>query len=161
MSAFLSSIVAASSIAPPAEDLGRLLVWVAVPAAILGAAVAGGIKRAILSSEKFRSHRPGYLRFIWIAIADMVAWGVLWPALIVVRIQGGGSSNRGLWILALLMVVALGYIANRYGFARAFHPEVAGSFRGTMLAELFTILMPVLSVIFGFGIFLLLVTLGV
>jgi hypothetical protein len=161
MSALSSSLVAASSAAPPAEDLGRLLVWVAVPAAILGAGVAGLIKRAILSREKYRAHRPGHLKFIWIAIADMVAWGVLWPSLIVVRLQGGAAANRGLWVLALLMVVALGYIANRYGFAKALHPDVAGSLRGTLLAELFTILMPVLSVVFGLLIFGLLVALGV
>jgi hypothetical protein len=161
MSAILFSIVAASSVTPPAGDFGRLLVWVAVPAAILGAAVAAAIKRVVLSSERFRSHRPGSLTFIWIAIADMVAWGVLWPSLIVVRIQSGSSANSALWVVALLLVVALGYIANRYGFARAFHPDVAGSLRGTMLAELFTILMPVLSVIFGFVIYFVLRTLGV
>ena len=60
-----------------------------------------------------------------------------------------------------LLVVALGYIANRYGFGKAFDPAVAGSLRGTMLAELFTILMPVLSVGFGFLIFWLLGALGI
>jgi hypothetical protein len=59
------------------------------------------------------------------------------------------------------MVVALGYLANRYGFGSAFDPRVAGSIRGTLLAELFTILMPVLSVAFGFAIFWLLGALGV
>jgi F0F1-type ATP synthase membrane subunit c/vacuolar-type H+-ATPase subunit K len=87
-----------------------------------------------------------------VGLADLVAWALLWPALLAVRLQGV-SSNRGLWILALMMVIALGYIANRYGFGRAFDPSVAGSVRGTMLAELFTILMPVLAVIFGLVIF--------
>jgi len=139
------------AIGPPG-DLGQLLVWVAVPAAILGALAAGAIKRAVLSRPRFRDHRPGLHTFVWVGLADLVVWAVLWPALLAVRLQGM-SSNRGLWVLALLMVVALGYIANRYGFGRAFDPSVAGNVRGTMLAELFTILMPVLGVIFGIVIF--------
>jgi hypothetical protein len=145
---------------PPAEDLGRLLVLVAVPAAILGAFAATLVKRAVLSRPRFRRHRPGFRTFAWIMIADMAVWGVLWPSLLAVRLQGL-SGHRGLWVFALLLVVALGYIANRYGFAKAFDPEVAGSVRGTLLAELFTILMPVLSVGFGLLIFWLLVGLGV
>jgi len=145
---------------PPAEDLGRLLMWVAVPAAILGALAATAIKRAILSSPRFRRHLPPIRTFVWIMTADMAVWGVLWPALLAVRIQGL-SGHRGLWVIALLLVVALGYFANRYGFAKAFDPAVAGSLRGTLLAELFTILMPVLSVGFGFVIYWLQSTLGV
>jgi len=160
MSILVSLSVAAVSVVPPAGDLGRLLVRVAVPAAILGAAAAAFIKRTILSGSRFRSRRPGTGTFVWVAIADMVAWAVLWPALLVVRIQGV-AGHRGLWIFALLMVVALGYIANRYGFGKAFDPAVAGSLRGTLLAELFTILMPVLSVLFGFLIFGLLGALGI
>ena len=157
-----SNLVAVSAPANPAvaEDWGRLLVWVAVPAAILGALVAALIKRAVLSSPRFREHRPGIRTFAWVAIADMVAWGVLWPSLLTVRLAGI-SSNRGLWVFALLLVVALGYIANRYGFGRAFDPAVAGSLRGTLLAELFTILMPVLSVVFGVVIFFVVTRLGV
>ncbi len=160
MSDFVWSSIAASSAAPPAEDLGRLLVWVAVPAAIIGAAAAAFIKRAILSRPRFRSRRPGTRTFVWVAIADMVAWAVLWPALLVVRIQGV-AGQAGLWMIALLLVVVLGYIANRYGFGKAFDPAVAGSLRGTLLAELFTILMPVLSIGFGFLIFWLLGALGI
>lgn len=160
MSFLVWSSVAASSATPPAEDFGRLLVWIAVPAAILGAAAAALIKRAILSGSRFRSERPGTRTFVWVAIADMVAWAVLWPALLVVRIQGV-AGHRGLWVFGLLLVVALGYIANRYGFGKAFDPAVAGSLRGTLLAELFTILMPVLSVGFGFLIFLLFRALGI
>jgi len=145
---------------PPAEDLGRLLVLVAVPAAILGSFVAAAIKRAILSGSRFRPHRPGLRTFVWIMVADMAVWGVLWPSLLAVRTQGM-SGHRVLWVIALLLVVALGYIANRYGFAKAFDPAVAGNVRGTFLAELFTILMPVLSVGFGLMIFWLLVRLGV
>ncbi len=160
MSALVSSVVAAASAIPPDEDFGRLLVWIAVPAVILGAAAAALIKRAILSGSRFRSQRPGTRTFVWVAIADMVAWGVLWPALLVVRIQGV-AGHRGLWVFALLLVVTLGYIANRYGFDKAFDPAVAGSLRGTLLAELFTILMPVLSVLFGVLIFWLLGILGI
>lgn len=156
----LALTVAASAPASVAEDLGRLVLWVVVPAAILGTAAAAMIKWTVLARPRFREHRPGIQAFVWIGLADMVAWAVLWPALLVVRIRGL-SSGRGLWVAALLMVVALGYIANRYGFARAFHPKVAGSVRGTLLAELFTILMPILSVAFGFGIFWLLGMLGV
>jgi hypothetical protein len=145
---------------PPAEDLGRLLVLVAVPAAVLGALAAAFIKRAVLSRSRFRRHRPGLRTFIWIMIADMAVWGVLWPSLLAVRIQGV-SGHRGLWVIGLLLVVALGYIANRYGFAKAFDPAVAGNVRGTLLAELFTVLMPVLSVVFGLIFFWLLVRLGV
>ena len=147
-----SSLVAVPDTGPLAEELNRLLVWVAVPAAILGALAAAVIKRAVLSSSRFRDHRPGLGTFAWITIADMVTWAVLWPALLAVRLQGG-MTNRGLWVLGLLMVVALGYLANRYGFAKAFDPSVAGSLRGTLLAELFTILMPVLAVVFGLVIF--------
>jgi hypothetical protein len=154
-------IVSASSTAPgPSEDLGRLLLWVAVPAVILATIVAAFIKRAILSSPRFRDRRPIWRTFAWVAVSDMVAWAVLWPALLAVRIQGLGG-NRGLWILALLLVVALGYTGNRYGFGRAFDPAVAGSLRGTLLAELFTILMPVLAVVFGLLIFWLLAAIGV
>jgi hypothetical protein len=161
MPPFAALLAAALGAAPPpAEDLGRLLVLVAVPAAILGAFVAAVIKRAILSGPRFRRHRPGLRTFVWIMIADMAVWGVLWPSLLAVRIQGL-SGHRGLWVFALLLVVALGYIANRYGFAKAFDPAVAGSVRGTLLAELFTILMPVLSVGFGLVIFWLLVRLGI
>jgi hypothetical protein len=89
-----------------------------------------------------------------------VAWAVLWPALLAVRIQGIGGW-RGLWIVALVLVVALGYTGNRYGFGRAFDPTIVGSLRGTLLAELFTILMPVLAVVFGVLIFWLLAAIGV
>jgi hypothetical protein len=130
------------------SDLSRLLVWVAIPAAILGAVVAGVIKRAVLARPRYSDHRPPPRTYVWVAIADLVAWAVLWPALLAVRIQGLGSG-RALWTAALLLVVALGYLANRYGFARALHPETAGSVRGTLIAELFTILMPLLSVLFG------------
>jgi hypothetical protein len=152
--------VALPAASPPAEDLGRLLVWIAVPAAILGAMVATIIKRSILSGSRFRRHRPGPRTFVWIMTADIAVWGVLWPSLLAVRIQGL-SGHRGLWVIALLMVIALGYIANRYGFTKAFDPAVAGNVRGTLLAELFTILMPVLSVCFGFVIFWLLLKAGV
>jgi hypothetical protein len=146
---------------PPtaAEDLGRLLLWVAVPAVILATLVAGLIKHAILSSPRFRDQRPSWRTFAWVAISDMVAWAVLWPALLVVRIHGL-AGGRSLWIIALLLVVALGYTGNRYGFGRALDPAIAGSLRGTLLAELFTILMPVLAVIFGLLIFWLLSLLG-
>ena len=143
-----------------AEDLGRMLLWVAVPAVILGTVAAAAIKRAVLSKPRFTDHRPGIQAFVWVGLADMVAWAVLWPALLMVRVRGL-ESGHGLWVVALLMVVALGYVANRYGFGRAFDPSVAGSVRGTLLAELFTILMPVLSVLFGLAIFWLLGKLGV
>jgi hypothetical protein len=145
---------------PPAEDLGRLLLWVGVPAVILATIVAAFIKRAVLSSPRFRDRRPTWRTFAWVAVSDMVAWAVLWPALLAVRIQGVGGG-RGIWILALLLVVALGYTGNRYGFGRAFDPAIAGSLRGTLLAELFTILMPVLAVIFGVLIYWILAVIGV
>lgn len=154
-------IAAAASVSSPeAGDLGRILLWVAVPAVVLGTVAAAAVKSAVLSRPRFREHRPGVRTFVWVGLADMVAWAVLWPALLAVRIRGL-TSGRGLWVAALLMVVALGYVANRYGFARAFDPKAAGSMRGTLLAELFTILMPVLSVAFGFAIFWLLGALGV
>ena len=65
------------------------------------------------------------------------------------------------WLAWGLLVVALGYTGNRYGFGRAFDPAIAGSLRGTLLAELFTILMPVLAVVFGLMIFGVLGWLGV
>jgi hypothetical protein len=145
---------------PPAEDLGQLLVWVAVPAVILAAVVAGVIKHAVLSMPRFRDRRPPWRTFAWVSISDMVAWAILWPALLTVRIRGV-DGGRGLWILALLLVVALAYIGNRYGFGRAFDPAYAGSLRGTLIAELFTILMPVLAVIFGVLIYWILHALGV
>ena len=151
---------ASAAAASPAEDLGRVLMWVAVPAVILATIAAGFIKRAILSTPRFRDRRPSWRTFAWVAVSDMVAWAVLWPALLAVRIQGVGGG-RGLWILALLLVVALGYTGNRYGFGRAFDPAIAGSLRGTLLAELFTILMPVLAVAFGILIYWLLATTGV
>jgi hypothetical protein len=158
----LALIVAGASAAapPPAEDLGRLLLWVGVPAVILATIVAAFIKRAILSSPRFRDRRPTWRTFAWIAVSDMVAWAVLWPALLAVRIHGVGGG-RGPWILALLLVVALGYTGNRYGFGRAFDPAIVGSLRGTLLAELFTVLMPVLAVIFGLAIFWFIATIGV
>ncbi len=161
MTAFAAFIASAAPTAPPeAEDLGRLLLWVGVPAVILATIVAAFIKRTILSSPRFRDRRPTWRTFAWVAVSDMVAWAVLWPALLAVRIQGIGGS-RGIWIVALLLVVALGYTGNRYGFGRAFDPAIAGSLRGTLLAELFTILMPVLAVVFGVMIFWLIAAIGV
>ena len=161
MTAFAALIASAAPTAPPeAENLGRLLLWIAVPAVILATIVAAFIKRAILSSPRFRDRRPTWRTFAWIAVSDMVAWAVLWPALLAVRIHGVGGG-RGPWILALLLVVALGYTGNRYGFGRAFDPAIAGSLRGTLLAELFTVLMPVLAVIFGLLIFWFIATIGV
>lgn len=161
MSAFTVMIIGASAATPPpAEDLGRFLLWVAVPAVILATIAAAFIKRAVLSRPRFRDRRPTWRTFAWVAVSDMVAWAVLWPALLAVRLQGLGG-NRGLWILALLLVVALGYTGNRYGFGRAFDPTVAGSLRGTLLAELFTILMPVLAVVFGLLIYWVLSVFGV
>ena len=154
-------IASAPPSAPPeAENLVRLLFWIAVPAVILATIVAAFIKRAILSSPRFLDRRPPWRTFAWIAVSDMVAWAVLWPALLAVRIQGIGGG-RGIWILALLLVVALGYTGNRYGFGRAFDPAIAGSLRGTLLAELFTILLPVLAVVFGVLIFWLIAAIGV
>jgi hypothetical protein len=132
---------------PPAEDLGRLLLWVAVPA-------------VILATIRFRERRPTWRTFAWVAVSDAVAWAMLWPALLAVRIHGIGGG-RGLWMIALLLVVALGYMGNRYGFGRAFDPAIAGSLRGTLLAELFTILMPVLAVVFGVLIFWFIAAIGV
>jgi len=158
----LAVIVAGASAAapPPAEDLGRLLLWVGVPAVILATIVAAFVKRAILSSPRFRDRRPTWRTFAWVAVSDMVAWAVLWPLLLAVRIHGIGGG-RGIWIVALLLVVALGYTGNRYGFGRPFDPAIAGSLRGTLLAELFTILMPVLAVVFGVMIFWLIAAIGV
>ena len=158
----IAALVAGASPAapPPAEDLGWLVLWVAVPAVILATIAAAAIKRAILSLPRFRERRPSWRTFAWVAVSDMVAWAVLWPALLTVRIQGL-AGNRGLWIIALLLVVTLGYTGNRYGFGKAFDPVVAGSLRGTLLAELFTILMPVLAVVFGLLIFSILSVLGV
>jgi len=154
-------IASAPPSAPPeAENLVRLLFWIAVPAVILATILAAFIKRATLSSPRFLDRRPPWRTFAWVAVADMVAWAVLWPALLVVRIRGIGDG-RGLWIIALLLVVALGYTGNRYGFGRAFDPAIAGSLRGTLLAEFFTILMPVLAVIFGVLIFWLIAAIGV
>ena len=154
-------IASAPPSAPPeAENLVRLLFWIAVPAVILATILAAFIKRAILSSPRFLDRRPPWRTFAWVAVSDMVAWAVLWPALLAVRIQGIGGG-RGIWIMALLLVVALGYTGNRYGFGRAFDPAIAGSLRGTLLAELFTILLPVLAVIFGVLIFWLIAAIGV
>ena len=161
MTFFAVMIASTPPTAPPeAENLVRLLFWVAVPAVILATILAAFIKRAILSSPRFRDRRPNWRTFAWVAVSDMVAWAVLWPALLAVRIHGIGGG-RGIWIIALLLVVALGYTGNRYGFGRAFDPAIAGSLRGTLLAELFTILMPVLAVIFGVLIFWLIAALGV
>ena len=161
MTLFAAVIATASPTAPPpAEDLGRLLLWVAVPAVILATIVAAFIKRAILSSPRFRERRPTWRTFAWVAVSDAVAWAVLWPALLAVRIHGIGGG-RGLWMIALLLVVVLGYTGNRYGFGRAFDPAIAGSLRGTLLAELFTILMPVLAVVFGVLIFWFIAAIGV
>ncbi len=145
---------------PPAEDLGQLLVWVAVPAVLLAAVVAGVIKHAILSMPRFRDRRPSWRTFAWVAISDMVAWAILWPALLAIRIRGVGGG-RGLWIIALLLVVTLAYTGNRYGFGRAFDPASAGSLRGTLIAELFTILMPVLALMIGVLMYWILHALGV
>ena len=161
MSLLTIMLVSASPMAsPPAEDLGWLLLWVAIPAVILATIFAAFIKRAILSSPRFRDRRPNWRTVAWVAVSDMVAWAVLWPALLAVRIHGIGGG-RGIWIIALLLVVALGYTGNRYGFGRAFDPAIAGSLRGTLLAEFFTILMPVLAVIFGVLIFWLIAAIGV
>jgi hypothetical protein len=153
-------IVSAPPTAPPqAEDLGRLLLWIAVPAVILATIATAFIKRAILSSPRFRDRRPAWRTFAWVGVSDMVAWAVLWPALLAVRIHGIGGG-RGIRIIALLLVVALGYTGNRYGFGRAFNPAIAGSLRGTLMAELFTILMPALAVVFGVLIFWLIAAIG-
>ena len=161
MPLFVTTIASAFPTAPPpAEDLGRFLLLVAVPSVILATIVAAYIKRAILSRPRFRDRRPTWRTFAWVAVSDMVAWAVLWPALLAVRIQGIGGGG-GLWILYLLLVVALGYTGNRYGFGRAFDPAIAGSLRGTLLAELFTILMPILAVIFGLLIYWILAAIGV
>ncbi len=161
MTAFVALVANASAGPPqPAEDLSHLLVWVAVPAVILAAIVAGVIKHAILSMPRFRDRCPPWRTFAWVSISDMVAWAILWPALLTVRIRGM-DSGRGLWIAALLLVVALAYIGNRYGFGRAFDPAHAGSLRGTLIAEFFTILMPLLAVIFGVLIYWILHALGV
>jgi hypothetical protein len=158
LSAFVTGAYLAAP--APAEDLGRLLVWIAVPAVILATIAAAAIKRAILSSPRFRDRRPPWRTIVWVGISDIVAWAVLWPALLVVRIQGNGA-NRGLWIVALLLVVALGYTGNRYGFSRALSPQTAGSLRGTLLAELFTILMPILAIALGLVLFVVLGALGI
>ena len=155
---FIAAAVSVST-SPPTGDLGRLLVWIAVPAVILATVISGLIKRAVLSRPVFLSHRPSFRTFVWVGLADMVAWAVLWPALLVVRVQGADRGGA-LWIVALLLVVALGYVANRYGFGRAFDPAVAGSMKGTMLAELFTIMMPMLAVVFGLLIFWVLSVFG-
>ena len=63
MTVFAALIASASPASPPAEDLGRLLLWVAVPAVILATIVAGFIKRAILSSARFRDRRPTWHTF--------------------------------------------------------------------------------------------------
>ena len=57
--------------------------------------------------------------------------------------------------LALLLLDLLARLAY------VFDPVIAGSLRGTLLAELFTILMPVLAVVFGVLIYWFIEAIGV
>ena len=109
MPIFATIVASASPTAPPpAEDLGRLLLWVGVPAVILATFVAAFIKHAVLSSPRFRDRRPTWRTFAWVAVSDMVAWAVLWPALLAVRIHGlgGGLAAQRLDIAAFILDIA-------------------------------------------------------
>ena len=160
LSATASLVLAAPPPAAAAQDIGPLLVWVAVPAAILGAVLAAIIKKAILSRPRYREHRPGVRAFITVGILDLAVWAVLWPTLLAGRIHGVWSQ-RSHYVVAMLMVIAAAYLANRIGFRSALKPEVAGSLRGTLLADFFTVLMPMLSVALGLLFFWLIATLGI
>ncbi len=160
LSATASLVLAIPPPAATAQDIGPLLVWVAVPAAIMGAVLAAIIKHAILSRPRYRAHRPGFRAFITVGILELAVWGVLWPTLLVGRIAGAWAQ-RSHYVIAMLMVIAAAYLANRIGLRSALNPEIAGSLRGTLLADFFTILMPVLSVALGLLIFWLIATLGI
>lgn len=160
LSATASLVLAIPPPAATAQDIGPLLVWVAVPAAIMGAVLALAIKYAILGRPRYREHRPVIRTFITVGILELAVWGVLWPTLLVGRIAGA-LAHRSHYVIAMLMVIAAAYLANRIGLRSALNPEIAGSLRGTLLADFFTILMPVLSVALGFLVFWLIATLGI
>lgn len=142
-----------------AQNVGPLLVWVAVPSAIAGAFLALIIKRAILGRPHYREHRPPASTFITVGILELAIWGVLWPTLLVGR-AAGVWSQRSHYVIAMLLVIAAAYLSNRIGLRRALNPGVAGNLRGTLLADFFTILMPALSVLIGLLLFWIIATLG-
>ncbi|MEJ2188326.1 MAG: hypothetical protein P8Y93_02725 [Acidobacteriota bacterium] len=142
-----------------AQNIGPLLVWVAVPSAIAGASLALILKRAILGRPRYREHRPPVSTFITVGVLELAIWGVLWPTLLVGRVAGAWSQ-RSHYVIAMLLVIGAAYLSNRIGLRGALNPEVAGNLRGTLLADLFTVLMPALSIIFGLVFFWLIATFG-
>jgi hypothetical protein len=145
--------------AASAQNIGPLLVWVAVPSAIAGAFLALVTKRAILGRPRYRKHRPTVSTFITVGILELAIWGVLWPTLLVGR-AAGAWSQRSHYVIAMLLVIGAAYLSNRIGLRGALNPEVAGSLRGTLLADIFTVLMPALSVLIGLLLFWIIATFG-
>ena len=145
--------------ASSAQNIGPLFVWVAVPAAIAGALLALVIKYAILGRPRYRTHRPPMRTFITVGILELAIWGVLWPTLLVGRVAGAWSQ-RSHYVVAMLLVIAVAYLSNRIGLRNALRPEIAGSLRGTLLADLFTVLMPALSIILGLILFWIFAMIG-
>ena len=138
-----------------AQDVGPLVVFVVLPAILLGAIFSVVLKFGLLSLPRYRQARPRLRRFMGIALADLAIWALALPSGLALRF-GTRWVYKEYLPVALILAVAAGYVANYL----AFHWAVA---RGTesvtvvsmALVLLLTLLMPLLIISFVLLIFLI------
>ena len=136
-----------------AQDVGPLVVFVVLPAILLGAIFSVVLKFGLLSLPRYRQARPRLRRFIGIALADFAIWALALPSGLALRF-GTRWVYKEYLPVALILAVAAGYIANYLAFHRTASVGAEGvTAAGMALIFLLTLLLPLLIIAFALVIF--------
>jgi hypothetical protein len=137
-----------------AQDIGPLVLIVALPGVLLGVAGSVWFKVLLLSRPRYRASRPRLRRFLGLGLADFAVWALLLPAVLALRI-GGQWVYREHMLLAIVAAFACGYLLNYFAFRRTLMQAGTGLSAGVALSASFTIAMPALVFIAGSTIFVI------
>ena len=136
-----------------AQDVGPLVVFVVLPAILLGAIFSVVLKFGLLSIPRYRQARPRLRRFIGIALADFAIWALALPSGLALRF-GTRWVYKEYLPVALILAVAAGYVANYLAFHRTASVGAEGvTAAGMALIFLLTLLLPLLIIAFALVIF--------
>jgi hypothetical protein len=137
-----------------AQDIGPLVLIVALPSVLLGAAGSVWLKVLLLSRPLYRAQRPRLRRFVGLGLADFAVWALLLPAVLALRLSGQWVYREHM-LLALVAAFVCSYLVNYFAFRRALLQAGAGLAAGVLLSALFAIAMPALVFIAGSTIFVI------
>jgi hypothetical protein len=136
-----------------AQDVGPLVLFVVLPAILLGAIFSVVLKFGLLSLPRYRQARPRLRRFIGIALADFAIWALALPSGLALRF-GTRWVYKEYLPVALILAVAAGYVANYLAFHRTASGGAGGvTAAGMALVFLLTLLLPLLIIAFALVIF--------